>query len=221
MRSENSRPLTAHRVISVLGLSAQQHHSTHNQVFFFFFIGRKQPVHFRKQGLQKANAIMTKEAMPLINHEASHLRRRCPRAILWLAYRQSILSVYPGSRIAPSDHSASSPCGNGSAMPTMSMGCVLVVRGHSSRSNAGTTQRSIAQCVGILVRPPYFDAGNMQQASPCFFSGSVAEQQPFYSATCQAPGRYLSAEATWNTGTSDKVRKPCSEAPTLWRVMHF
>ena len=136
---------------------------------------------------------MTKEAMPLINHEASHLRRRCPRAILWLAYRQSILSVYPGSRIAPSAHSASSPCGNGSAVPAMSMGCVLVVRGHSSRSNAGTTQRSIAQCVVILVRPPYFDAGNMQQASPLLFSGSVAEQQPFYSATCQAPGRYLSA----------------------------
>ena len=186
-----------------------------------WMIGRKQPVHFRQQGLQKANAIITKEAIPLINHEASHLQKRCPRAILWLAYRQNILSVSPGSWKAPSAHSANSPCDNGTAELAMSMGCVLVVCGHSNRSNDGTTQCSIAQCGGILVQPPYFDDSNMQQESPRFFLESAAEQQPFYSVACQAPGRYLSAEATWRTGTSDKVRKPCSEAPTLWRVMHF
>ena len=57
-------------------------------------IGRKQVVYFRQQGLQKANTIMTKEAMPLINHETSHLRRRCPRAVWWLAYWHHLVCVY-------------------------------------------------------------------------------------------------------------------------------
>ena len=38
----------------------------------------------RQQGFQKANAVMTKEAAPLINHEASHLRRQCLRVCIYI-----------------------------------------------------------------------------------------------------------------------------------------